>query len=227
VKEVEASARTLEEAIQKALEKLNANRDEVELTVLSEGSHGIFGVGGELARVKASLKELPPKGVPAQTSGDMETARQLLAELLDKMDVEAEIEYIHGSLITEDEDKENVVFDIQGEDLALLIGRHGQTLTNLQYLFRLMVQSRIGQFLPIVIDVNGYRARRIRSLEVLARRTAEQVRLRRVPQTLEPMPPFERRVIHLVLADDPEVTTESEGFGEERRVVIMLRDEEL
>jgi spoIIIJ-associated protein len=128
-------------------------------------------------------------------------------------------------MVTEESGNESgMVFDILGEDLGLLIGRHGQTLANFQYLVRILVAQKIGDYLPITIDVNGYRQRRFKALELMARRIADQVRQRRMPYALEPMPPFERRIIHMVLANDNDVTTQSVGLGEERKVVVVLKE---
>jgi spoIIIJ-associated protein len=118
---------------------------------------------------------------------------------------------------------DSVVLNVKGDDLALLIGRRGQTLTCLQYILRLMVGHQTKTWTPIIIDVEGYKQRRYQALQVFARNMAEQVKARREPFTLEPMPAYERRIVHLVLASHPDVTTESVGLGEARKVVILPR----
>jgi spoIIIJ-associated protein len=226
MKEIEARGRTVEEAVSRALDKLKVSRDEVELDVVSEGSHGLFGLGAEEAYVLVRLKEQPAPKVAPKAADAVAVTNEIIQALVDRMDLDAGVEYLPDAMVTEETGNESgMVFDILGEDLGLLIGRHGQTLANFQYLVRIMVAQRIGEYLPITVDVNGYRQRRFKALEVLARRTAEQVRRRRMPCALEPMPPFERRIVHLVLANDPEVTTHSVGLGDERKVVVVLREE--
>ena len=108
-----------------------------------------------------------------------------------------------------------------GDDLGILIGRRGQTLSCLQYIVRLIVGHQKRSWLPVIIDVEGYKQRRYQALQVFARQMAEQVHAKKMSFTLEPMPAYERRIIHLALADHKDVTTESIGQGESRRVVIL------
>ena len=112
------------------------------------------------------------------------------------------------------------VLDVEGDDLGMLIGRRGSTLASLQYMTNLIVSRRFKQNAPFSVDVEGYRRRREESLRALAFRMAERVRSTGRPVTLEPMPPSERRIVHMALADDPEVATESVGEGEARKVSI-------
>lgn len=118
-----------------------------------------------------------------------------------------------------------VVLDISGEDLGILIGRRGQTLAALQYIVRLIVSQRLHTSAPLVLDVNGYKKRRYESLRTLAWHVAEQVSVSHRSFTLEPMPAYERRIVHLELANHPSVTTQSAGFGEARKVVVMPKEE--
>ncbi|MFH0846551.1 MAG: R3H domain-containing nucleic acid-binding protein, partial [Chloroflexota bacterium] len=111
-----------------------------------------------------------------------------------------------------------------GEDLGILIGRRGQTLASLQYIVRLILSHRLGTQVWVNLDVEGYKKRRYESLEKLAQRVAEQVRAQGTSFTLEPMPPDERRIIHLTLAQEPDITTESTGEGDDRKVVIAPRE---
>ncbi len=111
--------------------------------------------------------------------------------------------------------------DIRGDDLGILIGRRGQTLSSLQYIVRLILARRTGEMAPISLDVEGYKRRRYEALQNLALRLAEQVKERRLPFTLEPMPPDERRIIHLTLSSQPHVKTKSTGEGEERKIMIL------
>jgi spoIIIJ-associated protein len=110
---------------------------------------------------------------------------------------------------------------VVGDDLGILIGRRGQTLSCLQYVVRIIVGHQKNVWLPIVIDVEGYKQRRCNALQTMALRIADQVTQKREPFALEPMPAFDRRVIHMTLADHPEVITESSGEDEARRVVIV------
>jgi spoIIIJ-associated protein len=109
------------------------------------------------------------------------------------------------------------------EDLSLLIGRRGDTLTALQLLVALVVAKQTGQRERVVVDAEGYRERREENLRSLAQRVAQQVRRSQTPVALEPMPPNERRIIHMELADDADLTTESDGEGDQRRIIIALR----
>ncbi len=119
-----------------------------------------------------------------------------------------------------------VALDIRGRDLGLLIGRQGQTLASLQYLVNLMVSRQVKGRVPIIVDVEGYKRRRYEALNTLALRFADQVRKTGQRVNLEPMPAFERRLVHLALSPYPDIITESEGIGMARKVVIRYRDEE-
>ena len=165
-----------------------------------------------------------------------EIARDVLEKLLDLMEIQAEVVPVTEAPPDEPSEEEAppgnqaetvgpISFDIEGEDLGILIGRRGQTLASLQYLVRLIVGQQTKVWLPIVIDIEGYKKRRYESLQALASRMAEQVKIRRMPFALEPMPAFERRIVHLTLADHPDVTTQSSGEGESRRVVIIPKEQ--
>ncbi len=214
---LEISAKTVKEATQQALEQLGVSREEVEVTVLSEGKSGILGLGGEEARIR--VKPLVP--TPVEESAEAETARSVLERLLSTMGITASVMPLDKSFIAvSEEDNIPVAFDIKGEDLGILIGRHGQTLSSLQYIVRLIVSHQTKVWIPIIIDVEGYRQRRYQALQALAYRMAERVKVQRIPFALEPMPAYERRIVHLILAEHPDVTTESTGEGEKRKVVI-------
>ena len=154
----------------------------------------------------------------------IEPAREILEKLLALMDIEATVTASadfpvegEGGLL------DFTSLNIEGEDLGILIGRKGQTLSSLQYILRLILCQDTREKTPIIIDVEGYKRRRYDALRTLAERIAEQVRLRKRPFTLEPMPAFERRIIHLTLAKYPDITTESTGVGESRKVVVMAK----
>jgi spoIIIJ-associated protein len=116
-----------------------------------------------------------------------------------------------------------LALDVKGDDLGILIGRRGQTLASLEYITKLIVAKRLNAWLPLRLDVAGYKKRRHESLQRLALYLAEQVKARRLAITMEPMPADERRIVHLTLADNPDVTTHSTGEGENRKVVVLLR----
>ena len=219
MKEVEIRAKSVEAAIHQALEQLGVSRDEVEVTVLSEGkTGGILGLGAEEARIRVR----PLVSTPEEMSDTVEATKGVLETLLDKMGVPATV-----MLCTQPLEEEeigittNFAFDIKGDDLGILIGRRGETLACLQYMVKLIMANQGNDWLPIFIDVDGYKERRYRALRSLALRMAEQVKVKRTPFTMEPMSAFERRIIHLTLADDTDVTTESTGMGEARKVVIL------
>lgn len=149
-----------------------------------------------------------------------EVARGVLEALLGKMGVVASVVPQVEEVVGEEETLAPVTFDIEGDDLGILIGRRGQTLACLQFILRLVVGHQTKIWLPIVVDVEGYKQSRSERLQALACHLAEQVKGSEKPFTLEPMPAYERRVIHLALADHPDVTTESVGLGESRKVVI-------
>lgn len=154
-----------------------------------------------------------------------ETARTTLETLLGLMDIPASVEKVHGELVESHSGvPSSITLNVEGDDLGILIGRRGQTLSCLQYLVRIIVGHQEKVWLPIVIDVEGYKQRRCNALQALAFRIAEQVTQKKEPFALEPMPAFDRRIIHLALVDHPDVTTESSGEGEARRVVIVPKE---
>lgn len=122
-----------------------------------------------------------------------------------------------------DNDEPYLLLNLHGRDLGALIGRRGETLNNIQYLLRLMVNQRLHAWKNIVVDVDSYRQHRVEHLTQLALRSAEQVARTGRPLALEPMPPNERRIVHLALRDHPEVVTESSGEGERRKIQILPR----
>lgn len=212
---LELSANSVEEAIQQALNQLGVTREEVKITVLSEGRRGILGVRSEPAKIRVE-----PIVPIAKEDNVTEVAKGVLEVLLTKMGVVASVIPQARPVTEEEETSAQATFDIKGDDLGILIGRRGQTLACLQFMVRLIVGHQTKAWVPIVIDVEGYRQRRCEKLQALAKNLAEQVKARGVPFTLEPMLAYERRIVHLALADHPSVITESIGEGEARRVVI-------
>lgn len=153
-----------------------------------------------------------------------EAAKSVLETLLTLMDVPASVTLSPEFTVEDEEGTSSIGLNIEGEDLGILIGRRGQTMASLQHMVRLIIAHQKQVRIPIVIDVEGYKRRRCEGLRNLASRLAEQVQLKKIPFTMEPMTAFERRVIHLALADHPSVTTESTGMGEARKVVIMPKN---
>lgn len=216
MKELEISAKNVDEATRMALEQLGVSRDQVEITVIKKGKSGVLGVGAEDARIKVELLE--DEEEPLSSVDGAEAARMVLSETLRLMGITATVDVSRSS-----DPNEPVTLNIEGDDLGVLIGRRGQALSSLQYLVRLIVAEKLKKWVSINVDVDWYKKRHYESLKKLAFRLAEQVARRRRAVTMEPMPPDERRIIHITLADNPDVKTESTGEGEGRRVVIQTR----
>ena len=158
---------------------------------------------------------------PENENDIFNTAKQVLEELLNLMDLKGAV-LPSDEFTVNDENGElsSVGLNIEGEDLGILIGRRGQTMVSLQYLVRIIMSHKMDIQIPIILDVEGYKQRRCEGLRLLANRLADQVKTRKSPFTMEPMSAFERRIIHLALADHPYVVTESVGAGDARKVVI-------
>ncbi len=214
---VEFSHKTGEGAIKKALEDLQASRDQVEIEVLSEGSRGVLGLGGEKARVRVTLCEEELAAADAEVA---EIAAESLRTLLKHMGIRADV-IAQGS---SDDESLPVVLDVTGDDLGILIGRQGETLRDLQYVTRLIVSRKLQRWANVVVDVEGYKSRRQRTLTELAERMAHQVVAEGRPMALEPMPAHERRTVHMALRNHDSVTTESTGEGSRRKVVILPKE---
>jgi len=208
----EFRGKTVEGAIETALEKLGLKREEVEVTVLSRGRPGLLGIGAQEARVLVS----PRPGPDPASYG-----KEVLEELLDIMKIPASIRISQPPPGLGPPPP--IALDIKGQDLGILIGRQGQTLASLQYLVNVIVALKLKAQAPIWVDVEGYKKRRYENLRTLANRIAEQVEKTGQPVTLEPMPAHERRIVHLALADHPDITTQSTGEEPARKVVIAKR----
>ena len=216
MKELEVSAKTVDEAIRVALEQLGVTREEVEITVIRKGKSGVLGMGAEDAVIRVVILEDEPQPEAITDVGIV--ARQVLIDLLKAMNINATVEVTASS----DADAP-LALNIEGDDLGVLIGRRGQALSSLQYLVRLIVAEKIKRWVSINVDVDWYKKRHYDALRKLALHLAEQVVRRKRPITMEPMPPDERRIIHITLANNPDVITQSTGEGDSRRVVIQLR----
>ena len=160
--------------------------------------------------------------IPEKHREIYETTKEVLEKLLALMDLPAAVMISEEFTVFDEEgDLSSLGFNIEGEDLGIIIGRRGQTMVSLQHIVRLIMSHKMEVKMPIILDVEGYKQRRCEGLRNLALRLAEQVKTRKTPFSMEPMPAFERRVIHLTLVDHPDVTTESTGFGESRKGVII------
>ena len=213
MKELEISGKTVDKAIQVALEQLGLSEDQVEVVVLKKGRSGVLGMGAEEARIKVK-----PLLVPGEKADVVKVAKEVMEALIKFMRITADVSATQSAT-----GELPVTLEIEGDDLGVLIGRRGQTLTSLQYIVRLIVAEKLKMWLPINVDVAGYKKRRYESLQNLALRLAEQVKRNRRLIMLEPMPADERRIIHLTLADHPDITTQSMGEGEVRKVAILLK----
>lgn len=228
---LETTGKSVEDAIEKGLARLGLPRDAVEIRVVREASRGLLGIGGEDAIVRltplAAAEEAEELEEPEDDAGDATgdgaadrgaVGRVALETLLRGMGLRARVQVLKD--MTSEEER-GFVLNIVGDDLGILIGRRGETLRDLEYLTRLLVAQKTGKATRFVVDVEGYRTRRERVLNELAKRMAERVQSNRQPITLEAMPPNERRIVHIALRDHPSVTTQSIGEGDHRRVMIL------
>lgn len=216
MEEIEIVATTVEQAIEKAEAQLGLSREQFEVQVISEERAGLFGVGSKQAVIRVVPIATPDESPPQPAEHEVvEVAEDVLVTLLQLLGVNGKVEVLSAEI--------PMAFDVTGDDLGILIGRRGQTLASLEYIAKLMVTRRLQVWVPLSVDVAGYKKRRYDSLQRLALYLAEQVRSRRRAITMEPMPPDERRIVHLTLADNPDVTTNSIGEGEDRKVVVLLR----
>ncbi len=209
---VEANGKTVEEAIELVLKQLDVSREEAEIEVLSQGKSGLFGIGGEPARVWGTAL--------AGGGGLVQSAKVIVDTFLTAMGVDA------VSTISKppEDSPDTQLIEITGDDSGLLIGRRGETLRSMQFMMNLLLSRTPDQADGrIMLDVEQYRHRRTQVLKGLAIRIADRVAGSGRAFTLEPMNPAERRAIHVALADHPKVTTQSLGEGEDRKVTIMPR----
>jgi spoIIIJ-associated protein len=218
-KSLEFSGKSVDEAIEKGLAELGLARGAVDIDILDEGSRGLLGLRSAEARVRLTPRAAASAATePAMTDEDSAPAKGILETLLRGMGLKAKVEVLAD---TSAEDSRAFVLNIVGDDLGVLIGRRGETLHDLEYMTRLLVAHKTEHSPKLVVDVEGYRTRRERSLRELAKRMAERVQSNRQPITLEAMPPNERRIVHLSLRDHLTVKTQSIGEGDHRRVMII------
>ena len=249
---IQVSAKTVEDAVLEAAMKLATTREHLEYEVISKGSAGFLGFGAKDAVIKAraltdeeienaevkaepveEVKQEVKKAEPvkevkvekteepvkkAVAAGKEISAEDLLKDVFKAMDMVVDIK------VTENKEENTLDIELSGEEMGVLIGKRGQTLDSLQYLVSLVVNKYSEEYIRVKIDTENYRERRKETLENLARNIAYKVKRTRKTVSLEPMNPYERRVIHSALQNDRYVTTHSEGEEPYRRVVVTLKD---
>ena len=201
---IESSGKTIEEALESALGQLGVPPERVEVEVLEEPGRAVLGLVPTAAKIRVTV--LRENALEAE---------RLLIDLLRKMNIEATVEHRLDA-----NEEGPAIIDIRGDDLGLLIGWRGETLRAMQLLVNTMVRQTLADAGAVVIDVERYRARREDSVRELALRVADRAKRNQERIGLEPMQPYERRVVHTALAEDPDLSTESEGEEPDRRVVI-------
>jgi spoIIIJ-associated protein len=241
---LEIIAPSVDEAVQKGLTELGLPRDAVEIEVLDEGARGFLKLGSRDARIRLTIRDLSgdvasePKrekverkvektpvaseavhAEPVELDEQLIMAKTTVEDLLERMQVHATVHTHYGEAEALDGDRP-VVVDIRGNDLSILIGRKAETLNALQYITNLIIGRHLEKWVPLQLDVEGYRARRELALRNLAERMAEQARSTGRRQVLEPMTASERRLVHLALREDTTVITESIGDEPNRKVTI-------
>jgi spoIIIJ-associated protein len=245
---LEIIAPSIEEAVEKGLNDLGLPRESVDIEVLDEGTRGLFGLGSRQARIRLtiieekegekletiqpepathpveSVTQTEPEPSPVKASPEEEyiltVARETVSELLEKMKISAHVTSEYGEA-DDSRSRVPVLVNVNGDDLSILIGKRAETLNALQYITSLILNKEIGRSIPLVVDVQGYRKRREAQLQQLAGRMADQAIKTGRRQVLEPMPANERRIIHIELRNNPQVTTESIGEDPRRKITII------
>ena len=203
---IEISAKTVEDALTEASVQLGITSDKLEYEVIEKGNSGFLGIGSKKAVIRAFVKTSPE-----------ELVKEFLDSVFKAMDMEVELD------IKVDEDEKMIDVELKGDDMGILIGKRGQTLDSLQYLTNLALNKHSDNYFKVMVDTEDYRNRRKETLENLAHNIAYKVKRTKRSVELEPMNPFERRVIHSALQNDKYVTTHSEGEEPYRHVVVTLK----
>jgi spoIIIJ-associated protein len=225
VKQITAKGQTVNEAVEAALKELNTTREKVEIKVINEakkGFLGIFGVKPAMVEVSLLFEEVENNEVEGQQI-NIDSNQQLqkdpvaetekfLTEVIVKMGLTIKIE--------KKQQGRDIFFNLSGEKIAILIGKRGQTLNSLQYLSQLVANRYTDQYINIVIDAENYREKRKETLENLANRLAQKVMDTGSDVYLEPMPSFERKIIHHILSGNRSINTSSTGNEPNRHIVI-------
>ena len=210
----EFSAKTVDDAITAACQEYMVTSDKLDYEVVEEGSSGFLGIGSKPAVIKAKVKEETPETVKEDIC---EVAKNFLKEVFNAMDMAVVVD------VKYDEAENNVDVDLSGDDMGVLIGKRGQTLDSIQYLLSLVINKNMEDYIRVKVDTENYRQRRKETLENLAKNIAYKVKRTKRPVSLEPMNPYERRIIHSALQNDKYVTTHSEGEEPFRRVVVSMK----
>ena len=208
------TGKNVDEAITKALVNFGVTSDKLEYEVVDKGSNGILGIGSRPAKINAKVKE-----EVIEVASTPEDIQNVVVEFLDKVFKAMNLTV----KINVDVKDDSVDIDLVGDDMGVLIGKRGQTLDSLQYLVSLVVNKKSDKYLRVKLDTENYRERRKETLENLAKNIAFKVKRTKRPVSLEPMNPYERRVIHSALQNDRYVTTKSEGDEPYRHVVVLLK----
>lgn len=206
---IEFTAKTVSDAITEACQKFGIPSSKLDHEVLEEGSTGFLGIGAKAAKIRARVKE-------EEKTIDM-IAKEFLTEVFKAMNLPVVLN------IKYDEIERILDIDLAGDDMGVLIGKRGQTLDSIQYLVSLVVNKGKEDYIRVKLDTENYRQRRKATLENLAKNIAFKVKRTKRPVSLEPMNPYERRIIHSALQNDRYVTTHSEGDEPFRRVVVTLK----
>lgn len=206
---IEVSAKTVNEAIIEACQKLGVTSDKLEYLVLEEGSSGFLGIGSKPAVIKAAVKI-------EEVSADI-IAKNFLNDVFSAMNMTVVVD------VKYDKTDNSMDIDLSGDEMGVLIGKRGQTLDSLQYLVSLVVNKGSDEYIRVKVDTENYRQRRKETLENLAKNIAYKVKRTKRSVSLEPMNPYERRIIHSALQNDKYVTTYSEGEEPFRRVVVTVK----
>lgn len=205
---ITVSAKTVDEAVTKALIELETTSDKLEYEVVERGSAGFLGIGAKPAVIRAKRKERVE-----------DRAIHFLNQVFDSMNMEVSITAVYNA-----EEKEMNI-NMEGTDMGILIGKRGQTLDSLQYLVSLVVNKKKDDYIRVKLDTENYRERRKETLETLAKNIAYKVKRTKRAVSLEPMNPYERRIIHAALQNDKYVMTRSDGEEPFRHVIISLKKE--
>lgn len=203
---IEFSAKTVNDAITEACQKFVVTSDKLEYEVVEEGSSGFLGIGSKPAIIRAKVK-----------SSVQDKAKDFLKSVFEAMNLVVVID------INYDEINNSMNIDLSGDEMGVLIGKRGQTLDSLQYLVSLVVNKDVENYIHVKVDTENYRQRRKETLENLAKNISYKVKRTKRPVSLEPMNPYERRIIHSALQNDKYVTTYSEGDEPFRHVVVVLK----
>lgn len=205
----EYSGKTVNDAITEACKALCVPSDKLDYHVIEEGSAGFLGIGSKMAKIEAKIKE---EEVTVE-----QAAKNFLEDVFHSMGYAVTIDTVY------DEEEHALSIDLSGDEMGILIGKRGQTLDSLQYLVSLVVNKGTNDYIRVKVDTENYRQRRKETLENLAKNISYKVKRTRRSVSLEPMNPYERRIIHSALQNDKYVTTHSEGEEPFRRVVVTLK----